>query len=240
MTVATPSIAFDRFIRLEWIAQALKVRSGQMTVGDLESHLDSAGLGREARVKLKTKLKVLCLEPRPNFENFLSRGVLLAGPSFSMVEVLPFAWGAVITNYPFFAHVAELIGRLSSIQGDCATAEVHRRMSEKFGERHNVKVATRAVIQTLVDWAVVIRHEDEKRLTPATKFIIANPESALWLIEALVRHAGKPLSLEGINSTPLIFPFLLDFSLPYLVANSKNLDLRLGGSNQQVVALQDY
>lgn len=239
MTAANPSIAFDRFIRLEWIAQALKVRSGQITVDDLEEYLDLAGLGKEARVKLKTKLKVLCLEPRPNFENFLSRGIQITGPSPSMADVLPFAWGAAITNYPFFAQVAELVGRLSSIQGDCATAEVHRRMSEKYGERHNVKVATRAVIQTLVDWSVVIRHEDEKRLTPASKITVENLESVMWLIEALVRHAGKPLSLQGINSTPMIFPFHFDASLQYLVANSKYLDLSVGGGNQQVVALHD-
>lgn len=239
MTAANPSIAFDRFIRLEWIAQALKVRSGQIAVDDLEDYLDRAGLGKEARVKLKTKLKVLCLEPRPNLENFLSRGIQITGPTTSIADVLPFAWGAVITNYPFFAQVAELVGRLSSIQGDCAPVEVHRRMSEKYGERHNVKVATRAAIQTLVDWSVVIRHEDEKRLTPAPKITVGNPESVLWLIEALVRHAGKPLSLEGIKSVPMIFPFHFDASLPYLVANSQYLDLSVGGSNQQVVALHD-
>lgn len=128
-----------------------------------------------------------------------------------------------------------MVGRLSSIQGDCAPVEVHRRMSEKYGERHNVKVATRAAIQTLVDWSVVIRNEDEKRLTPASKITVENPESVLWLIEALARHAGKPLLLEGINSAPMIFPFHFDASLPYLVANSQYLDLSVGGSNQQVV-----
>lgn len=84
MTVSNPSIAFDRFIRLEWIAQALKVRSGQIAVDEFEDYLDRAGLGKEARVKLKTKLKVLCLEPRPNFENFLSRGIQITGSTPSI------------------------------------------------------------------------------------------------------------------------------------------------------------
>lgn len=39
-----------------------------------------------------------------------------------------------IATYPFFGKVAEFVGRLSALQGDCSGAEVHRRMSEVDGE----------------------------------------------------------------------------------------------------------
>lgn len=32
MNAELPAIAFDRFIRLDWIAEALKVRSGQISL----------------------------------------------------------------------------------------------------------------------------------------------------------------------------------------------------------------
>jgi hypothetical protein len=233
-----PTIAFDRFIRLEWISEALKVRAGQIDQSQLEEFLDNAGLGREARIKTRTKLKVLCLEPRGELKEFMDRGIIFAQSPSSVEKQLIFAWGAVVANYPFFAKVAELVGRLSSIQGDCAGSEIHRRMSEQYGERHNVKVATRAVIQTLVDWSVVRRQKDENRLIPIDKRTLSTAEPSLWLVESIVRATNKPVSLESINSNPLVFPFSFDLPLAYLVANSDTLELRMEGANQQIVDLR--
>lgn len=238
MNAELPAIAFDRFIRLDWIAEALKVRSGQISPEQLEAFLDSAGLGQEARKKTRTKLKILCLEPRSELKEFMDRGTKIALTATSPNAILPFAWGAIITNYPFFSRVAELVGRLSSIQGDCAAAEVHRRMSEIYGERHNVKVATRAAIQTLIDWSVVLRQDDENRLTPAKPLTLSDHEYILWLIEAMVRQAGKPIPLENINSSPLGFPFYFDASISYLVSGCDHLELRLEGASKQFVALR--
>jgi hypothetical protein len=57
-----------------------------------------------------------------------------------------------IAAYPFFGKVAELIGRLTAIQGDCATAEIHRRMAETYGEREGTHRAANRVIQTQASW----------------------------------------------------------------------------------------
>lgn len=238
MNAELPAIAFDRFIRLDWITEALKVRSGQISPEQLEAFLDSAGLGQEARKKTRTKLKVLCLEPRSELKEFMDRGAKIALSAASPNAILPFAWGATITNYPFFARVTELVGRLTSIQGSCNTSEVHRRMSEIYGERHNVRVATQAVIQSLVDWAVVTRSQPEYRLTPKKPLTVSDHEYILWLIEAMVRQAGKPIPLENINSYPLGFPFYFDAPISYLVSGCDHLELRLEGSSKQFVALR--
>jgi hypothetical protein len=111
-------------------------------------------------------------------------------------------------------------------------------VSEQYGERHNVKVATRAVIQTLVDWSVVRRQEDENRLIPIDKRTLSAAEPSLWLVESIVRATNKPVSLESINSNPLVFPFSFDLPLAYLVANSDTLELRMEGANQQIVDLR--
>lgn len=233
-----PTIAFDRFIRLAWISEALKVRAGQINQIQLEEFLDNAGLGKEARLKIRTKLKVLCLEPRSEVKEFMDRGIRFAQSTPSVEKTFIFAWGAVVANYPFFAKVAELVGRLSAIQGDCAGAEIHRRMSEQYGERHNVKVATRAAIQTLVDWPVVRRQENANRLTPTEKISVTTTEPALWLVEAIVRSTEKPVSLDNINSNPLVFPFNFDVPLAYLIANSDTLELRMEGTNQHIIGLR--
>ena len=75
MTIANSSIAYDRYIRLEWIAEALKVRVSGSNPDELEKYLDGVKLGKETRVKLKTKLKLLCLEPRFELQDFIDRGI---------------------------------------------------------------------------------------------------------------------------------------------------------------------
>ena len=109
-------------------------------------------------------------------------------------------------------------------------------MSEAYGERHNVKVATRAAIQTLVDWSVVRREDEDNRLIPAERIALSDSQKILWLMEALVRHAGKPVLIESLQSSPLAFPFLFDASLAYLASTSEFLDLRIEGANQQFLA----
>jgi hypothetical protein len=91
--------------------------------------LEADGLSVAARKKVRTVLNRLWLEPREELANFVSRGVALhAADAPPMV----LHWGVSIATYPFFAHVAEVVGRLTALQGDCAATEVHRRMSERL------------------------------------------------------------------------------------------------------------
>jgi hypothetical protein len=54
-----------------------------------------------------------------------------------------------IATYPFFGKVAELVGTtVTPLQGDCAAAEVHRRMSELYGEREGTYRMTNMVLQS--------------------------------------------------------------------------------------------
>ena len=48
-----------------------------------------------------------------------------------------------ISAYPFFDKVAELTGRLTAIQGDCASVEIHRRMAETYGAGRRPTAASR-------------------------------------------------------------------------------------------------
>jgi len=124
MASSSPQIGFDRFIAIEWAAAALKVRAELGTLDELNALLDAAGLGVAARKKTRTVLNRLWLAPRPELADFAERGVaiLKADPS---VPIAALTWGMAIATYPFFGKVAELVGRLSALQGDCASAEVH-------------------------------------------------------------------------------------------------------------------
>jgi hypothetical protein len=77
MIPTVPQIGFDRFIQLDWVAAALKVRAGMASLDELNELLDAAGLGKEAKVKTRTKLNALALEPRADLVDFVARGVQL-------------------------------------------------------------------------------------------------------------------------------------------------------------------
>lgn len=232
-----PRIGFDRFIAPEWAITALKVRAGLAQIEDLEALLDAAGLGAAARTKTRTVLKRLWLEPRIELVDYADRGAAIfkAHPD---VPVAAVHWGMAVATYPFFGKVAELIGRLSALQGDCASAEIHRRMSETYGEREGTYRMTNMVIQSQAGWGAVARAEKGKRVSRLAPIVIDNDELTAWLVEAALRHAGKPLAISSLQSQPVLFPFNLTRPLAYLVSNSEHLAMRSEGASNQSVALR--
>jgi hypothetical protein len=124
MIATRPRIGFDRFIDMEWLRLALRVRTGAADLTELSDALDTAGLGKAAKKKTQTVLNRLWLEPRPDLKEFANRAVALLTENPEISQTV-WNWGMAIATYPFFGQVAELVGRLTSLQGDCASSEIH-------------------------------------------------------------------------------------------------------------------
>ena len=238
MNSTVPQIGFDRFIRLDWVTCALKVRANLSHIDELNALLDAAGLGVAARTKTRTVLNRLWLEPRPELANFADRGARLFcdQPGISATTL---SWGMAIASYPFFGKVAELMGRLSALQGDCTSAEIHRRMSEIYGEREGTYRITNRVLQSLASWGALEKYGEGTRLSRPKPVILNNDHHVAWLVEAVLRYTRKSMSIAALHSTPVIYPFVIDRSLAYVVSNSQPLELRSEGSANQLVALRE-
>lgn len=236
MKSSAPQIGFDRFIPLEWAAAALRVRADLGTLDDLNALLDAAELGVAARKKTRTVLNRLWLEPRPELADFAERGVAIfkADPSISISAL---TWGMAIATYPFFGKVAELVGRLSALQGDCASAEVHRRMSETYGEREGTYRMTNMVLQSQASWGAIERVENGKRLVRLKPIVVSDMQAVAWLVEAVLRYAGKAVPVPALSSQAVLYPFVLDQPLGYLVSKSSNLEVGSAGAGNQFVCL---
>jgi hypothetical protein len=238
MIPTAPQIGFDRFIQLDWVAAALKVRAGLASLDELNELLDAAGLGNEAKIKTRTKLNALVLEPRPDLADFIDRGIGLFASAKPQQEAACFAWGSALATYPYFGKVAEFTGRLTAMQGDCSMPEVHRRMSELYGERSNIKTATRAVIQTQVDWGAIRRVIKGNRIERLTPKPITDPMKVSWLVEAALRYHGRAMALATLQSSAALYPFSFDKSLGYVISNSQTLEVRSEGLSNQFVELR--
>lgn len=234
MNPAAPQIGFDRFIKLEWASAALRVRAGAADIAQLNELLEASHPGAAARKKTRTVLNRLWLEPRPDLATFADRGARIwRDAPDTPVAVL--TWGMAIATYPFFGKVAEIVGRLTALQGDCASAELHRRMSEIYGEREGTRRMTNMALQSQSDWGTLDRINGGKRLARKPKTRLADAGLAAWLVESCVRYAGRPLSVATLDAQPVIYPFELNDMLAYTLANAAAVELRSTGGQDQVV-----
>tara|TARA_Y100000813_G_C24112318_1_gene328414 strand:+ start:147 stop:863 length:717 start_codon:yes stop_codon:yes gene_type:complete len=236
MNSTKPQIGFDRFIQLDWAATALRVRAGVSSLDDLTNLIDATHSGPAAKKKTRTVLNRLWLEPRPDLADFADRGVKIYREAPD-TPIAALTWGMALATYPFFGKVAEIVGRLTALQGDCTSAEVHRRMSEIFGEREGTRRMTNMVLQSQASWGAIERMNRGKRIVRKPPIDLDGSLVTAWLAEACVRYAGRSLSVGSIGSNPLIYPFMLGSAISYLLSRSKSLDLQVDGAGNQIIGL---
>jgi len=234
---SAPHIGFDRFIPLDWAVCALRVRAGQETSETLEALISEKGPSEASRKKTRSVLKGLCLAPRADLTPFADRGAeFLAEVDGTAVPAL--CWGMAISAYPFFGKVAELTGRLTAVQGDCASKEIHRRMAETYGERETAYRAANRVIQTQADWGSLERVDKSRRIIRRTPMTISHDGLTAWLIEAAIRYTGRAMPVITLQSSAVLYPFSLDQPLAFIVSRSPTLQLRADGSQSRIVAIE--
>lgn len=100
-----------------------------------------------------------------------------------------------VATYPFFGKVAEIVGRITAIQGDCSSAEVHRRMAELYGEREGTRRMTNMVLQSQASWGAIERNDKGKRIVRMKAADLSGSAVAAWLAEACLRNSGRALSI---------------------------------------------
>jgi len=198
MIQAIPQIGFDRFIHRDWISAALRVRAGLSEIQKLNELLEESHFGVAAKKKTRTVLNRLWLEPRPELVDFADRGVQIYREAPN-TPVAVLGWGMAIATYPFFGKVSEIVGRLTALQGDCASAEVHRRMSEIFGEREGTRRMTNMVLQSQASWGAIERVENGKRLIRKSKIDVGENLTTAWLPHVLSTISTLEVRAEGHN-----------------------------------------
>ena len=141
----TPLIGFDRFIRHEWATCALRIHGGVESPEALTARLTTEGYGAASITKTRSVLRGLWLAPRPELTDFADRGFAI-WQRLPEISAAALCWGMAIAVYPFFGKVADLMGRLTVLQGDYAAADIHRRLAETYGEGEVTRRAANRVL----------------------------------------------------------------------------------------------
>jgi hypothetical protein len=71
-----------------------------------------------------------------------------------------------------------------------------------------------------------------------TPIPVVNERAVAWLIEAALRYTGKAIPVATLQSTAVIYPFVLEQPLGYVAANSPTLEVRSEGPSNQFAALR--
>jgi len=237
MNPPPPQIGFDRFIQLEWARTALRVKAGMANIEELEELMTASHSGLEAKKKTRTVLNRLWLEPRPDLVEFSDRGVQVYkdAPGTSVAAL---TWGMAIASYPFFGRVTEIVGRLTAIQGECTSVEVHRRMAETYGEREGTRRMTNMVLQSQADWGAIGRPNKGKQIVRKPRIDLEGSPVVPWLVEACLRQGGRSLSVATLDSIPMLYPFRLGESLSYILSGVKWLEMHVDSSGNQSVDIK--
>ena len=237
MTTKVPLIGFDRYVDIEWCRSTLDAAATNSSIDAVRDQVAAMLPGIESQRKTLDILKRLSTKPFEHLADFIGRGIAIY-KRLGQDMVLPLVCGASIASYPFFGKTSETAGRLLALQGDCSIKELQRRMAEQYGDRSGIERAVARVLQTQESWQVLTRDETAKRVIKRQAVLIDDDELTAWLIEAAVRHAGKPVSVPSLQSLPVLFPFTLTQPLGYVVSNSASLSLRAEGPSNQFVALR--
>lgn len=203
-----PIIGFDRYVPRHWLDTALAVATGEIDRSAVVSLLATELVGVEARSKTMIILNRIWLTPHPTLVDFASTGVAIC-QSKRDIDKLPLHWGMALASHPFFATVADTIGKLLKLHGEFTALQINRRLKEQLGDRASILRATEAVLQTMVEWGVIREAEERKRTFLAGKqTAVKSAQTALWLIESCLRASGRSLTL-GENQN-LLFPLRMD------------------------------
>lgn len=242
-----PLVGFSQRIQLEWLEQTAQLLLEGNSREQIHSALDellkdklsvgNAGKFGNRRNTIYILLKIWISVPQ-QLESLRDEGLehLRSLPSKSH---LPIHWGMTAASYPFFGTVAEIVGRLSRLQGSVSVAQVQRRLYEQLGERETVSRAGRRVLRAFVDWGV-LQDTGEKGIYGTTPSrLIEDQQLKTWLVEAvLLAKDTSAASLRNVSQSPMLFPFTMSTPNVLELGRTKRLEYFRQGLDEDLVALR--
>jgi hypothetical protein len=179
----------------------------------LDTHLAEELPGKESRAKRSGIILHIWSSIPPEHFDIRNRALALL-PRISGQERIWLHWGMTALAYPFFRDVAEVIGRLLTLQDDLTTAQVQARMVTTWGDRATSKEAVQKLITSLVDWEVLRSTRTKGHFLLARKVTTADHGLQLWLLEALLRaSATDEIEAQQLLRLPESFPFTITTSI---------------------------
>ena len=234
-------IGFDRRLDIEWLdAVAAYVAAGhnpKTTREKLYEILDGklAGGNKDGSACYKT-VNVLSKTWSTVSEDLvpLRDQALTLLPTLSPSERIALHWTMLLAGYRFFGDIADITGRLLSLQGSLTQLQLTRRMRESWGERSTLDRTLRHVVRSMVQWGVIQDTERRGQYSSGTFVVPIHGDLAVLLVEGLLLNTGMGLPLEQVSGHHTLFPFEMRLSVQEF-RSSARLDVHRQGLDVEVV-----
>ena len=169
--------------------------------------------GKEARAKAAGILLRIWSRVDAKHVALRDRAVALL-PRISGQERIWLHWGMAAVAYSFFHDLAEVIGRILTLQDDITNAQVQTRLKTAWGDRETSKEAAGKLITSMVDWEVLRATKTKGHFLLARKVTTAVTDLQLWLLEAMLSaSASDEIEAQQLLRLPELFPFALTVSV---------------------------
>lgn len=206
-------VGISQKLRRGWLDELLDCVSQSRDEKSLRAFLDQRLRnelpGVEARAKAAGILVRIWSRVETNHIVMRDRALVLL-PLISGQERIWLHWGMMALTYPFFRDVADLVGRMLTLQDDLTTAQVQARITVAWGDRTTSKEAAQKLITSMVDWEVLRATRTKGHFLLAQKMSTPVTDLQLWLLEAMLKASASPeIEAQQLFRLPELFPFAL-------------------------------
>jgi hypothetical protein len=203
----------------------------------LDTHLREDLPGTESRAKAAGIVLRIWGGSDPKNTSLRDRAVALL-PRISGQERIWLHWGMAALAYPFFRDLAEVIGRMLTLQDDFTTIQVQSRLTATWGDRATSKEAAQKLITSLVDWEVLRSTKTKGHFLLTRKMTTTVTDLQLWLLEAML-GASKSDEIEAqqLLRLPESFPFSFTVSVGDL-RNHEGFNIHRQGLDMDMAAVR--
>lgn len=237
-------VGFDRELKLKWLDTTADLVLAGLTEKEILAKLKDILKGelpdsctRGAKEKTITVLLRIWVKVPDIVKPLRDDAIKLIHQPDSNRLILH--WGLCLVTYPFFAFVAETVGRLSKLQGTFSSIHIQRRAKEQYGERETVSRAVNRIIQSLKDWNVIKETKENRIFEIGKPLPVKNDLLTGWLIEAaLISSGNKSASLKAVTHSPALFPFNIALPNSRILEKSERFELFLHGLDEEMVTLR--
>ncbi len=218
MTESTKIIGFDRPVEREWLdAAAGRIATGASPQearayvwGLLEGHL-KGDTPNSARGKTATVLSRIWIKP-PEAIKPLHRDALECLQKADAGERFALHWAMMMAAYPFFADLAETVGKLGRLNGEVVVGQAIRRTKQVWGDRTTIPPAIQRILRSMAKWGVLIENPEKGSYRLADPLPVMDAEIAGVLVRAILLKSGRGMRLDELRRHAALFPFSLELA----------------------------
>jgi len=233
-------VGFDRELKLDWlneiVQQVSKEKDGKIIKSQISDYLGKQGLIKNDAIR-KTMLVLRRIWLNVPEEHILIRdeGIKLFF-SINETDKIWLHWGMSLLAYPFFKDIAEIIGKLHTLQDEISMEQIRRRFTERWGSRTTTKRAINRVVRSMVWWGILEKTEKIGVYKFPKKISTNEKDMQKWFAHVLIlANNSRVTPLDQLFNLNFAFPFRMTIDC-YELKRSDKLRFHREGSGIEMVS----